>query len=154
MKSVVKSVDVNVPVETAYNQWTQFEEFPVFMKNVKEVEQIDDTHMHWTAEIGGKKEQWAAEVTEQLPDQRIAWKATSGLKQAGIVTFHRLNDNESRVTLQMEYEPDSTTEKIGDALGMTESGVEDDLENFKSFIESRGAESGGWRGRVEAPRQS
>ena len=104
MASVVESIDVNVPLSTAYNQWTQFEEFPRFMEGVKSVKQIDDTHLHWVAEVGGNEEEWDAAITEQRPDERVAWKSTSGAENAGVVTFHRLDDDTTRVTLQMDVE--------------------------------------------------
>ena len=151
MSTVEKSVDVNVPVSTAYNQWTQFEEFPRFMEGVKSVTQTDDTHLHWVAEIGGKEKEWDAEISEQTPDQRIAWHSTSGAQNAGVVTFHRLDDNTTRVTLQMDVDPEGIVENVGDFLGVLDGRVEGDMERFKEFIESRGAETGAWRGEVETP---
>lgn len=148
METITKSVDVNVPVRTAYNQWTQFEDFPHFMENVERVEQRDDTHLVWTVNMGGKTEEWDAEITEQIPDSRVAWRASGDVKHAGVVTFHHINEQTSRVTVQMQYEPDDMSEKIGSALGMVERRVESDLENFKEFIESRGQETGAWRGSV------
>ncbi len=148
MASVTKSIDVRVPVRTAYDQWTQFEEFPRFMEGVKSVKQLDDTHLHWIAEIGGQTKEWDAEITEQIPDERIAWRSTSGAKNAGVVTFHRLGDGLTRVTLQMEYEPEGAAESIGDALGFVSRRVEGDLERFRDFIEGRGVETGAWRGEV------
>ena len=153
MASVVESVDVKVPVGTAYNQWTQFEEFPRFMEGVKSVSQIDDTHIHWVAEIGGVEKEWDAEVTEQHPDERVAWRATSGAENAGVVTFHRIDEETTRVTLQMDVDPDGVIENIGTALGFLERRVEGDLDRFKQYIESRGTETGAWRGDVEAPAQ-
>jgi uncharacterized membrane protein len=148
MASIEKSIDVEVPVRTAYNQWTQFEEFPRFMEGVKEVRQIDDTHLHWRAEIAGKDEEWDAEITEQTPDMRVAWTNTSGAQNAGVVTFHRLGDNLTRVMLQIEYDPNGFVENVGDALGFVTRRVEGDLKRFKEFIESRGQETGAWRGEV------
>ena len=153
MASVVESIDVKVPVSTAYNQWTQFEEFPRFMEGVKSVTQTDDTHLHWVAEIAGNEEEWDAEITEQHSDERIAWNATSGAENAGVVTFHRIDDETSRVTLQMDVEPEGVVENVGTALGFLNRRVKGDLERFKEFIESRGIESGSWRGEVEAPAQ-
>jgi len=153
MASVVESIDVKVPVSTAYNQWTQFEEFPRFMEGVKSVTQTDDTHLHWVAEIAGNEEEWDAEITEQHSDERIAWNATSGAENAGVVTFHRIDDETSRVTLQMDVEPEGIVENVGTALGFLNRRVKGDLERFKEFIESRGIESGSWRGEVEAPAQ-
>jgi len=153
MASVVESIDVKVPVSTAYNQWTQFEEFPKFMEGVESVTQIDDTHMHWKAEIAGKDKEWDAEITEQHADERVAWKATSGAENAGVVTFHRMDDETSRVTLQLDVEPEGPIESVGTALGFLQRRVKGDLERFKEYIESRGAESGAWRGEVEAGAQ-
>jgi uncharacterized membrane protein len=151
MASVVETIDVNVPVGTAYNQWTQFEEFPRFMEGVKSVTQLDDTHLHWVAEIAGKEKEWDAEISQQEPDMRIAWNATSGAENAGVVTFHRIDDDTSRVTLQLDVEPEGIVEDVGTALGFLERRVKGDLERFKEFIEGRGTESGAWRGTVEAP---
>ena len=153
MASVVESIDVKVPVGTAYNQWTQFEEFPRFMEGVKSVTQTDDTHLHWVAEIAGKEEEWDAEISEQHPDERIAWNATSGAENAGVVTFHRIDDQTTRVTLQLDAEPEGLVENIGTALGFLDRRVKGDLERFKEYIESRGTETGAWRGDVEAPAQ-
>jgi uncharacterized membrane protein len=153
MASVVQSIDVKVPVPTAYNQWTQFEEFPRFMEGVKSVTQTDDTHLHWVAEVAGKDEEWDAEITEQRPDERVAWRATSGAENAGVVTFHRIDEETSRVTLQMDVDPEGVVENVGTALGFLDRRVKGDLERFKEFIERRGAETGAWRGEVEAPAQ-
>jgi uncharacterized membrane protein len=149
MSTVVQSIDVRVPVRTAYNQWTQFEEFPRFMEGVEKVEQLDDTRLHWVAKIAGKKKEWDARITEQTPDQRVAWNATSGAQNGGVVTFHRLDDNTTRVTVQMEVEPQDPIEKVGDAAGVPDRQVKKDLERFKEFIESRGRETGAWRGEVK-----
>lgn len=148
MSTIEKSIEVNVPVRTAYNQWTQFEEFPRFMEGVQEVKQLDDTHLHWKAQIGGKDKHWNAVITEQRPDERIAWKSTDGAKNAGVVTFHRLSDQKSKVMLQMDYEPEGAVENVGDAVGAVSMRVAGDLERFKNFIESRGQETGAWRGDV------
>ena len=149
MSNIEESIDVAVPVRTAYNQWTQFEEFPQFMDGVEEVRQLDDTHLHWVAEIAGVRREWQAEVTEQTPDQRIAWQSTNGAQHAGVVTFHRIDDGQSRVMLQLDTEPEGIAEKAGDALGVLKRQVKGDLERFKKLIESRGSESGAWRGEVE-----
>jgi uncharacterized membrane protein len=149
MSKVEKSIDVDVPVQVAYNQWTQFEEFPRFMDKVDQVRQVDDTHLHWTATIAGKRKEWDAEITEQTPDQRVAWNSTSGARNAGVVTFHRLDDRKSRVMLQMDVEPEGPVETIGTAVGLLEREVTGDLERFKDFIEARGQETGAWRGEVE-----
>jgi uncharacterized membrane protein len=149
MSTIQESIDVGVPVRTAYDQWTQFEEFPRFMEGIEEVRQIDDTHLHWAAAIAGVRREWHAEITEQTPDQRIAWRSTDGAEHAGVVTFHRLDDGESRVMLQLDTEPEGVVEKAGDALGVLKRQVKGDLERFKGLIESRGTESGAWRGEVE-----
>ena len=148
MAAITESIELDVPVRTAYNQWTQFEEFPKFMEGVERVEQLDDTHLRWHGEIGGKDEVWESEITEQLPDQRIAWKTTSGNGPDGVVTFHRLEDQRAKVTVQMEYEPEGVTEKVGSALGFDSRRVEGDLERFRDLIEERGVETGAWRGEV------
>jgi uncharacterized membrane protein len=149
MSTIEQSVEVAVPVRTAYNQWTQFEEFPRFMEGVEKVIQLDDTRLHWVAEVGGKRKEWDAQITEQKPDERIAWRSTDGPWNAGVVTFHHLDDNRCRVMLQLEVEPDSALEKAGDALGVTKRQVAGDMERFKEFIESRGAETGAWRGEID-----
>jgi len=148
MSTVQKSIDVNAPVNSVYNQWTQFEDFPAFMEGVKEVRQLDDSHLHWCAEIAGKDVEWDAEITEQIPDQRIAWRSVDGTPNAGVVSFHRLNDGETRVMLQMDYDPEGVIENAGDMLGMLSHRVEGDLERFKDFLESRGSETGAWRGEI------
>src|SRR5438067_5389132 len=145
MAKIEHSVEVNVPVRTAYDQWTQFESFPQFMEGVKEVRQLDDTHLHWVAEINGRTEEWDAEITEQTPDQRVAWTSTTGAPNAGVVTFHRLDANLSRVTLQMEWQPQGVTERAGAALGFDDRQITGDLERFKTFIEARGEATGAWR---------
>ena len=148
MASIEKSIDVNVPVRTAYNQWTQFEQFPQFMEGVHEVQQIDDKRLHWRAKVGGKEEEWYAEIVEQIPDQRISWRSTTGATNAGTVTFQPLGANRTRVMLKLEYEPEGVVENVGDALGFVSRRVEGDLERFKKFIESRGTETGAWRGEI------
>ncbi len=152
MSTIEKSVEVDVPVRMAYNQWTQFEEFPKFMEGVQEVTQLDDTHLHWKAKIAGKDKQWNAVITEQKPDQRIAWKSTDGAKNAGVVTFHRLSDSKSKVMVQMDYEPEGTVENVGDVVGAVSLRVAGDLDRFKDFVESRGRETGAWRGDVKQTR--
>jgi uncharacterized membrane protein len=148
--SITESIDVNVPLSTAYNQWTQFEEFPKFMEGVKSVTQIDDTHLWWDVEVSGKREEWTAQITEQRPDERVAWKAIEGHGNSGVVTFHRLGDNQTRVTVQMEHETEGLMESLGAALGADSRRVKGDLQRFKELVESRGAETGAWRGEVEA----
>lgn len=148
MSVIEKSIELNVPVQTAYNQWTQFEEFPKFMEGVKQVTQIDDKRFHWKVNIAGKEEEWNAEITEQIPDHRIAWKSRDGAPNAGVVTFHRLSDATSKLMLQVEYQPQGALEKGGDIMGMVTQRVEGDLQRFKDYIESRGQETGAWRGSV------
>jgi uncharacterized membrane protein len=152
MSTIEKSIEVDVPVRTAYNQWTQFEEFPKFMEGVQEVKQVDDTHLHWKATIAGKDKQWNAVITEQRPDDRIAWKSIDGAKNAGCVTFHRLSDSKSKVMLQLDYEPEGAVENVGDVIGVVSTRVAGDLDRFKDFIESRGRETGAWRGDVKQSR--
>ena len=151
MSTIEQSIDVNVPVRTAYNQWTQFEEFPQFMEGVEAVKQLDNQRLHWRANVGGRVEEWDALITEQHPDERIAWKNTTGAPNAGVVTFHRLSDTKTRVMLQMEYEPQGVVENLGDMLGVVSRRVASDLKRFKEFIEARGQETGAWRGEVERP---
>ena len=143
-----ESIEVNVPVRTAYNQWTQFEEFPQFMESVREVRQLDDTHLHWRADVAGKEEEWDAEITEQIPDQRIAWRSIGGVKNAGVVTFHKISDSKTRIMLQMDYEPRGVGEQVGDALGLVKMQTRANLKRFKEMLESRGTETGAWRGSV------
>jgi uncharacterized membrane protein len=151
MASIQKPIDVDVPVRTAYNQWTQFEEFPRFMEGVEEVRQLDDRRLHWRAKVGGKTEEWDAVITEQIPDERVAWRNTSGAENAGVVTFHHLSPKSTRVMLQIEYDPQGLVENVGSALGVVERRVEGDLKRFKEFIESQGAETGAWRGEIRRP---
>lgn len=149
MSVVEKAIEINVPVRTAYNQWTQFEEFPRFMEGVKQVKQLDDKHLHWKAEIAGKEKEWDAEITEQIPDKRIAWKSQGGTMTAGVVTFQPVSDAKSKVMLHMEYDPRGVIENVGDAVGAVSQRVEGDLERFKHYIETRGQETGAWRGTVK-----
>lgn len=149
MERVEKFIEVNRPVSTVYNQWTQFEEFPFFMTGVKEVRQIDDTHLYWRAEVWGKEKEWEAEITEQEPDTRISWKSITGAPNAGTVRFEPLGDDRTRVRLTMAYDPKGLIENVGDALGLFTAQVESSVEQFKQFIESRGQESGAWRGEVD-----
>jgi uncharacterized membrane protein len=148
MPKIEETIEVDVPVQVAYNQWTQFEEFPTFMEGIKEVRQIDDTHLHWVAEIGGQTEEWDAEITEQSPDQRIAWHSTSGKPNAGVVTFQRLADQRAKVTLELEWEAEGLLEKAGSLIGQDDRKVKSDLERFKEVVERSGTEAGGWRGTV------
>jgi uncharacterized membrane protein len=153
MERIEKSIEVRCPVRTVYNQWTQFEEFPRFMAGVKEVRQLDDTHVHWHAEIWGKDKEWDAEITEQVPDQRISWRSTTAdAPNAGSVRFEPVSNDRTRVHLTMEYEPQGAVENVGDALGVLSGRVQNTVEDFKKFIESRGAETGAWRGEVRGGR--
>lgn len=155
MAHVSKSIEVEVPVHSVYNQWTQFESFPQFMDGVEEVRQEGDTKLFWKAKIMGKKEEWTAKITEQVPDRKIAWKSTSGAPNAGEVTFQPLSDSSTKVNLSLEAEPRSMTEKAGDAMGVLDHQVKSDLEKFKKFIEGRGGQStGGWRGEVNGGERS
>ncbi len=149
MARIEQSIDVNVPVSTAYNQWTQFEEFPKFMEGVKEVRQLDDSHLHWVVEHNNQKHEFDTEISEQRPDERVAWKTTDGKAHAGAVTFHRIDDASSRVMVQMDWEPEGMLETLGKALGSDDRRVKSDLEKFKELIESRGGESGAWRGEID-----
>jgi uncharacterized membrane protein len=148
MATIEESVEVMVPVRTAYNQWTQFEEFPQFMEGVEQVRQLTDTRVHWVAEIAGQRREWDAEITEQVPDERIAWRSTEGATNAGVVTFHRLDEGKSKVMLQLEFEPENIVEQAADKLGFVKGRAKADLKRFKPFIESEGRESGAWRGEV------
>lgn len=148
MASIQKTIEVNVPVSMAYNQWTQFEDFPEFMDGIEEVKQLDDKSLHWKAKICGKDEEWMAEIDEQIPDKRIAWHSISGARNDGIVTFEPLGPTKTQVMLHLEYDPEGIVETVGDKLGFVTHRVEGDLERFKKFIESRGTETGAWRGSV------
>jgi len=147
---VEKSILVNVPVSVAYNQWTQFEDFPQFMGGVKKVTQLSDDRLQWVAEIAGVKRQWEAKVLEQVPDQKVAWAATEGATNAGSVRFEDLGGGQTRVHLSLEYEPEGLVEKIGDKLNIVENQATSDLDKFKAFIEAEGYASGAWRGEVNA----
>lgn len=147
MASIEKSIEVYVPVRVAYDQWTQFESFPSFMDGVKEVRQIDDNRLRWRAEIAGKDEEWEAEIVEQQPDRMIAWRSIGGALNAGTVTFEP-REGATRVTLRIDYEPETVTERAGDALGIVSARVEGDLDHFKEFIESRRQPTGAWRGEI------
>jgi uncharacterized membrane protein len=151
MATIEKSKDVNAPISTVYNQWTQFEEFPNFMEGVESVTQLDDARLHWVGNVGGQQKEWYARITEQLPDERIAWTSEGGVFNAGVVTFHRIGPEETRVMLQMEYEPENFVESVGDTLGFVDRRVDGDLNRFKEFIESRGVETGAWRGSIGRP---
>jgi uncharacterized membrane protein len=149
MSTVEQSIDIHVPVRVAYDQWTQFESFPEFMDGVEEVRQIDDTHLHWRAKVAGHVAEWDAVITDQIPDQRVAWRATDGKANAGVVTFQSLDDGSSRVMVQIEHENEGVMEKVGSALGADSREVKNSLERFKELVESRGGPSGAWRGEVD-----
>ena len=149
MPKVEQSIEANVPVSTAYNQWTQFEEFPMFMDGVDEVRQIDNTHLHWAVNVGGQREEWDAEITEQHPDQRITWRAIGGKKNSGVVMFEALSPQRTRIDVEFEWESEGMLEKLGGAIGQDDRQVKADLERFKELVESGGVESGAWRGEVE-----
>jgi uncharacterized membrane protein len=148
MSQIQESVDVEVPVRTAYDQWTQFEDFPHFMGGVEEVRQLDDTRLHWVAEIAGVHREWDAEITEQIPDERVAWTNINGLTNGGVVTFQRLAPDRTRVMLQLDFEPEGFVENVGDKLGFVAGQTKADLERFREFITARGSATGAWRGEV------
>ncbi len=149
MSTIEKTIDVGVPVRTAYDQWTQFESFPQFMEGVESVQQLDDKRLHWKAEIAGVEREWDAEIVDQTPDERVTWRATSGSKNDGTVSFAAEGADQTQVTLRLEFEPEGVAEKAGDMLHIVESRVQGDLKRFKSFIEERGTETGAWRGDVK-----
>ncbi|HEV2810850.1 MAG TPA: SRPBCC family protein [Acidimicrobiales bacterium] len=148
MSTTQKSIEIDLPVSTVYNQWTQFEDFPHFMEGVESVTQLDDKRLHWVAEIAGAREEWDAEIVDQEPDRRIAWRAITGITNDGVVSFEPSGPNSTRVTLDLDIEPEGLKEKIGEKLGFVSKRVEGDLERFKQFIESRRVETGAWRGEV------
>lgn len=143
MRTIEQSIEINCPVSTVYNQWTQFEEFPRFMSGVREIEQLDETHLRWSAEIGGKDETWEVEITEQTPGERIAWRSVAGANNAGAVTFHRISGGRTKIMLRLDHEREGAVEKA--ALGDHAQRVQGDLERFKEFIERRRCETGAWR---------
>ncbi|MGW7101835.1 SRPBCC family protein [Streptomyces sp. NPDC054838] len=149
MSKVEESIEVEVPVRTAYNQWTQFETFPHFMEGVERIDQRTDTLTYWVTKVGGAQREFEAEITEQIPDERVAWTTLGGeVKQAGVVTFHRLDDTTTKVMLQLDYDPDGFAENVGDKLGFVKHRITGDLKRFKQYIEARGQETGSWRGQV------
>jgi uncharacterized membrane protein len=150
-QTIEQSIEVEVPVTQAYNQWTQFEDFPRFMEGIVEIRQLDDRRLHWVAEFGGQRHEWDAEITEQLPDERVAWRNIDGKDNAGVVTFHKIDGDTTRIMVQMDWAPEGIKEKIGSALGADDRRIKGDLQRFKEFIESRGRETGAWRG--EVPRE-
>jgi uncharacterized membrane protein len=151
MTQIQESIDVEVPVRTAYDQWTQFESFPQFMSGVESITQLDDKRLHWVTNIAGVEREFDAEITEQHPDERVAWTSTGGdTKQAGVVTFHRLDEGRTRVMAQIDWQPSGLVEKVGSAVNIDQHRVKGDLEKFKEFIEERGHETGAWRGDIDA----
>ncbi len=154
MSTVTESVDVDVPIRTAYDQWTQFESFPQFMSGVREIRQVDALHTHWTVEIAGQEREFDATITEQHPDERIAWKSDEGPEHAGVITFHRLDDAHTRVTAQMDIDPEGFIENVADKLGILTHRVKSDMKKFKEFIERTGTETGAWRGDIDRPDQA
>ncbi|GAA4078929.1 SRPBCC family protein [Nonomuraea soli] len=154
MSSITESIDVAVPVRTAYDQWTQFETFPEFMEGVESITQQGDTMTHWKIKVGGVHREFDARITEQHPDERVAWESVDGPRHAGVVTFHRLDQNHTRVTLQMDTDPEGVAENVADAVGLLGHRVKADLRRFGVFIEKRGGETGAWRGEVNGPHQS
>lgn len=150
MTQIIETIDVAVPVSTAYNQWTQFESFPAFLDEVESITQIDDTHLHWVVNVGGATREFDAVITEQHPDERVAWTSTGGeTEHAGVVTFHKLDDTLTRVTVQIDWEPEGLLEKVGSLVGAAQHAVKKDLRNFKDLIEKNHGESGAWRGDVK-----
>jgi uncharacterized membrane protein len=148
MAEIQESIEVEVPVQTAYNQWTQFEDFPMFMESVERVQQLDDKRLHWVANFGGTTAEWDAEITHQEPDRRVAWRAISGFANAGEVTFEPIN-GKTRINVNLQFEPEGMKESAGSALGFDSRTVKKDLQHFKDFIEGRGTETGAWRGEVK-----
>lgn len=148
MATVEKTIEVEVPVQTAYNQWTQFEDFPQFMEGVKSVQQMDDARLFWVAEVGGERKEWFARITQQVPDEVVAWQSESGTLNAGIVSFHAEGPQKTAIQVHMEYEPQDLKEQAGSALGVASRRIEGDLKRFKEFIEARGVETGAWRGEI------
>jgi len=148
MEKIEKSIEVDCPLRTVYDQWTQFEEFPRFMKGVKKVTQLDDQRLHWEAEIGGKNKEWDARITHQVPDQVIAWQSEGGEYTSGAVKFEAAGPGRTRINLQLVYDPKGFVESAGDAIGVVSNRVGNDLERFKEFIETRRQETGAWRGTI------
>ena len=148
MATIDKTIEVDAPVSVAYNQWTQFEEFPRFMEGVTAVEQLDNERLHWQAEIGGTHKEWYAQITRQVPDEVIAWESEGGTPNSGTVVFHPTDEGKTEIEVHMEYDPEDFKESVGGALGFASRRVEGDLKRFKEFIEARGVETGGWRGEI------
>jgi uncharacterized membrane protein len=152
MAEMEKSIIVDAPLREVYNQWTQFEEFPRFMEGVVEVRQIDDKRLYWRANIAGAEREWHAEIVDQTPDRRIAWKSLTGADNGGAVLFRPVSDGRTEITLRMQYSPEGVTENVGDALGFVGRRVQGDLERFSAFMEERGAATGAWRGEIHGKR--
>jgi uncharacterized membrane protein len=150
METIKETIEVNVPVRTAYNQWTQFAEFPKFMDGVESVTQVDDTHLLWAANVGGAGREWEAEIVEQVPDQKIAWRATSGNGPNGLVTFEVLGADTTLITVEMSYETEGLMEQLGAKVGLDSRQVASDLNRFKQLVETTSAATGAWRGAVHA----
>ena len=150
METIRESIEVNVPLSTAYNQWTQFEEFPKFMEGIEAVEQIDDTHLRWVAQVSGERREWQAEIVEQKPDEKIAWRAVDGNGPNGIVTFEPLGEDTTLINVEMSYEPEGLKETLGAKVGLDTRQVRADVERFKGLVETLGRETGAWRGEVHA----
>lgn len=153
MSTVIASTEVKAPIRTVYNQWTQFESFPKFMTGVESVQQLDDTHTHWKVKVGPVEREFDATITEQHPEERVAWRSDSGPEHAGVVTFHRIDDFNTRITAQMDVDPEGFLENVGDKLGLLDHRVKGDLERFKTFIEEHPQETGAWRGDIPRPGQ-
>lgn len=151
MARVESDIVVDAPLRAVYNQWTQFETYPLFMQGISQVTQLDDRRLRWRATIGGREKEWEAEIQDQLPDERIIWRSTDGATNAGLVRFRQVEGDRTEVHLEMSYDPEGLVENVGDALGVPERRIKDDLERFRDFIEARGRESGGWRGVIENP---
>lgn len=151
MHTVSSDIDINAPIRSVYNQWTQFEDFPAFMWGVEDVKQVSDSILAWRVSVAGVNREFTTEITEQLPDERIAWKSTSGPQHAGVVTFHRLNDDETRVRLQLDWEPEGFVEHAGAILQLDDAQVRADLEKFSQLMNSNGFETGAWRGSIDRP---
>jgi uncharacterized membrane protein len=150
METLEESIEVEAPVTATYNQWTQFEDFPRFMEGVESVTQLDDKRVHWVAEVAGKRKEWDAEITRQVPDREIDWVGLGDPDNRGRVVFEALDEDTSKVTMMLDYDPEGIVEEIGDALGLVKRRVRGDMERFKEFIEARGQETGGWRGQIGA----
>jgi uncharacterized membrane protein len=151
MARVEKSIEVDVPVSVAYNQWTQFEEFPKFMDGVERIEQLDDRRLHWKAKVGGKTKEWDAVIQEQVPDEMVSWRAATGPENAGVVRFDSLAPTRTRVHLEMSYDPEGMLETVGDKLGFMGRTVDGDLQRFRDFIESRQMATGAYREELDNP---